>query len=216
MIPAPLRRRLWPHVAHGVPQKQRAITDHARRRGQASRREVAKSIARPRWPLSTARTTFVPSASAVIRTNKAAFVDSRTAFTSLPCAHTYTGSSAERSGVRHCVSSRLGVPARRHDGPHLRHRTLWPPGQRPLRSEWPFATGISKCPSETEANRTARLQFTPFSADTRKPPRASRSAYRMHRGHVRDVPWPELRLWSPRNRAPRRCPAGRHCQRSPL
>lgn len=44
VISAPLLRRLWPHVAHGVPQAQRAITAHARRRGQAARREVGLAL----------------------------------------------------------------------------------------------------------------------------------------------------------------------------
>jgi hypothetical protein len=41
VIPAPLLGRVRPDLAHGVPQAQGAIADHARRRGQAARREIA-------------------------------------------------------------------------------------------------------------------------------------------------------------------------------
>ena len=44
VIPAALLRRVWPYLAHRVPQAQRAIANHAGGGRQAARREIAQDL----------------------------------------------------------------------------------------------------------------------------------------------------------------------------
>ena len=60
LFPAPLLGGLWRDLCYRLPQAQRAIADHTRRRGQAARGDIAKgfcpALLASRWSLWTAST----------------------------------------------------------------------------------------------------------------------------------------------------------------